>query len=70
MSSITNTGEPARDVKEGGEEAGRDSSRNSEALRAVRWGRGVGMWESHRHGEGPEGEGRENGTKVVNERAS
>jgi len=44
--------------------------RNSEALQAVKWGIVVGAQESCAHGEGPEGEGRENGTKVVNERAS
>jgi hypothetical protein len=59
-----------RDVKEGGEEAGRDPHEDSKALQAVRWGIGVRMEESYIHGEGPEGEGRENGTKVVNERAS
>jgi hypothetical protein len=42
----------------------------SKALQAVRWGIVVRMEESYIHGEGPEGEGRENGTKVVNERAS
>ncbi len=31
--------------------------RNSEALQAVRLGLGVCVWESHIHGEGPEGEG-------------
>ena len=46
---MTNTGEPARDVKEGGEEEGRDSSRNSKARQAVGWGIVVGAWESHVH---------------------
>jgi hypothetical protein len=56
---MTDTGEPARDEKESGEEAGETRTDISEALQAVRWGRGVGVWESHIHGEGPEGEGRE-----------
>jgi hypothetical protein len=43
---------------------------DSKALQAVRWGIVVRMEESSIHGEGPEGEGRENGTKVVNECAS
>jgi len=60
-SSMTNTGEPARDGKESGKEAGATRTESSEALQAVRWGRGVGVWESHMHGEGPEGEGRETG---------
>src|SRR3989475_5570741 len=50
-SSMTNTGEPARDGKERGKEAGATRTERSEALQAVRWGRGVGVWESHRHGE-------------------
>ena len=33
--------------------------RNSEALQAVKWGIVVGAQESCAHGEGPEGEGRE-----------
>jgi hypothetical protein len=53
--SMTDTGEPARDVKESGEEAGETRTESSEALQAVRLGRGVGVWESHMHGEGPEG---------------
>ena len=57
--SMTDTGEPARDVKESGEEAGESRTAISEALQAVRLGLGVGVWESPRHGEGPEGEGRE-----------
>jgi len=60
-SSMRNTGEPERDVKESGEEAGETRTEISEALQAVRWGIGVGVWESHMHGEGPEGEGRETG---------
>ena len=62
-SSMTNTGEPARDGKESGKEAGATRTESSEALQAVRWGRGVGVWESHMHGEGPEGEGRETGQR-------
>jgi len=46
-----NTGEPAREGKERGKEAGETRTESSEALQAVRWGRGVGMWESHIHGE-------------------
>src|SRR4029077_17795680 len=69
-SSRGNTGEPAREVKEGGEEAGSEPNADSKALQAVRWGRGVRMEESDIHGAGPEGEGRANGTQVVNERAS
>ena len=57
-SSIGNTGEPERDVKEGGEEAGSDPNEDSKALQAVRWGTVVRMEESSIHGEGPEGEGR------------
>jgi hypothetical protein len=41
--------------------------RNSKAQQAVTWGRGVGTWESHVHGQGPEEEGGDNGTKVANE---
>ena len=54
-SSMTNTGEPEREVKESGKEAGETRTESSEALQAVRWGIGVGVWESHMHGEGPEG---------------
>jgi len=50
-----NTGAPHREVKESGEEAGETRTAISEALQAVRWGIGVGVWESHRQGEGPEG---------------
>jgi hypothetical protein len=59
--SMTDTGEPAREVQESGAEAGETRTAISEALPAVRVGRGVGVWESHMHGEGPEGEGRETG---------
>ena len=36
-------------------EAGESRPASSEALQAGRGGRVVGVWESHRHGEGPEG---------------
>ena len=62
-SSMVHTGEPARDGKESGEEAGETRTASSEALQGVRGGRGVGVWESHRQGEGPEGEGRETGQR-------
>ena len=50
---MTDTGEPERDVKESGEEAGETRTEISEALQAVRLGIVVGVWESHMHGEGP-----------------
>ena len=53
-SSTVNTGEPARDAKDSGEEGGETRTETSEALQAVRLGIGVGMWESRIHGEGPE----------------
>src|SRR5215471_2588467 len=43
-SSRGNTGEPVRDGKEGGEEAGREPHEDSKALQAVRWGR-VWAWQ-------------------------
>jgi hypothetical protein len=49
-----NTGEPDRDVKDSGEEAGETRTETSKALQAVSLGIGVGVWESHRQGEGPE----------------
>ena len=52
-SFIVNTGEPERDGKEGGKEGGETRAEISEALQAVKWGRVVGMWENHVHGEGP-----------------
>jgi hypothetical protein len=54
-----NTGEPARDAKESGKEAGETRAEISEALQAVKQGIVVRMRESRVHGEGPEGEGRE-----------
>ena len=48
-----NTGEPARDGKEGGSREGRPDLKISEAPQAVRLGLVVGMWESHIQGEGP-----------------
>jgi hypothetical protein len=36
-SAILNTGEPARDVKESGKEAGETRTEISEALQAVKW---------------------------------
>ena len=53
-----NTGEPARDMKDSGTEAGETRTAMSKALQAVRWGIGVCVWENHIHGEGPEVEGR------------
>jgi hypothetical protein len=41
--------------------------RNSKAQQAVKWGIGVGTRESRVHGQGPEEEGGDNGTKVANE---
>ena len=41
--------------------------RNSEAQQAVKWGIVVGTRESRVHGQGPEEEGGEKGTKVTNE---
>ena len=54
-SDMVNTGEPARDGKERGEEAGETRTESSEALQAGRLGLGVGVWESPIHGAGPQG---------------
>jgi hypothetical protein len=40
-SSRLNPGEPARDDQESGKEAGETRTESSEALQAVKWGRGV-----------------------------
>src|SRR6266851_495024 len=53
------TGEPARDGKESGKEAGETRTEISEALQAVKLGIVVRARENRAHGEGPEGEGRE-----------
>ena len=53
-SYLVNTGEPARDAKDSGEEAGETRTETFKALQAVRLGRVVGVGESHIHGEGPE----------------
>ena len=58
-SSMVNTGEPARDGKESGKEAGETRTESSEALQAVKLGIVVRARENRAHGEGPEGEGRE-----------
>ena len=50
-SSMLNTGEPDRDVKDSGEEAGETRTETSKALQAVSLGTGVGVWESHIQGE-------------------
>src|SRR6266446_6184233 len=56
---MLNTGEPERDGKESGKEAGETRTESSEALQAVKWGIVVRARENRAHGEGPEGEGRE-----------
>ena len=43
-----------RDGKDSGEEAGETRTETSKALQAVSLGIGVGVWESHIQGEGPE----------------
>jgi len=56
--STVNTGEPARDAKASGKEAGETRAEISEALQAVKLARGVRAEESYGQGAGPEGEGR------------